>query len=72
MLPDREPACFSCKRFHRSEPPTCSSFPEGIPDLVFDAVVSHSVSFHGEPTFLGQLPAVWYEPIDYDEGDLGP
>lgn len=74
MLPMRAPLCVNCKRFNRDsfDPVTCSSFPEGIPDLYFDAVVGHLNSDHGEPTFEGVIPPSWFALAPSLDGDDEP
>lgn len=60
-LPPRPPLCVFCSRFDRESenPPACTSFPRGIPDDIYDAISSHTVSRDGEPTFDGSIPMGW-------------
>lgn len=72
MISTREPLCLYCRRYlpETENPPRCGAFPQGIPDDIFDGIISHTASERGEPTFLGSIPVGWEtrgpEP-DYDD-----
>lgn len=60
-IPMRPPLCMWCSRFDRSSalPVRCLSFPNGIPDDIFDARLSHITSVRGEAPFNGTVPPGW-------------
>ncbi len=66
----RPALCLFCRRYNANsqDPPTCSSFPRGIPDEIWDAIVSHIDSQHGEAPFDGVIPMGW-EQFDPDPDD---
>jgi hypothetical protein len=54
--------CLACRHFHRPEPedfsapvPSCTAFPEGIPEEIVEGGFDHRKSFKGDRGVLFEL-----------------
>ena len=53
----RDFQCLLCKRLRSEEPPTCDTFPKGIPVELWSGKISHEKPFRKEDELL-------FEPIE--------